>query len=285
MVPNSLLGKSYTAQAVFDAKFLLPFAPDTPKFFLIPSNNQVTVVWQAVRRPRAGGDPYYAIASDPASALYDPNYREFDVEGYRIYRGRVDSPDELALIAQFDFAGTIYQRLRRRGQPGGHLRPGTQHQHRLPGGAYSPVAPGVPRTVSNPNNIVSPFVMTKFGNRLELASGLAITTKTDTVVTGNGSGLPAADQHRRPVHLRGQRRPEQLPVLLRGHGVRREFLVLGPDQPGVAEGRHPVGHPAGPGLEPRADRHPHAGHVRRVARAGPAQHHQPERSSTRRRLA
>ena len=45
--PNSLLGKSYTAQAVFDAKFLLPFAPDAPKFFLIPSNNQVTVVWQA----------------------------------------------------------------------------------------------------------------------------------------------------------------------------------------------------------------------------------------------
>ena len=32
--------------------------------------------------------------------------------------------------------------------------------------------------------------MTKFGNRLELASGLAITTKMDTVVTGNGSGLP-----------------------------------------------------------------------------------------------
>ena len=27
-----------------------------------------------------------------ANPLYDPNYRQFDVEGYRIYRGRVDSP-------------------------------------------------------------------------------------------------------------------------------------------------------------------------------------------------
>ena len=39
--------------------------------------------------------------------LYDPNYRQFDVEGYRVYRGRVDSPNELALMAQFDYQGTF----------------------------------------------------------------------------------------------------------------------------------------------------------------------------------
>ena len=188
VVPNSLLGKSYTAQAVFDAKFLLPFAPDAPKFFLIPSNNQVTVVWQA-SASEADGDPYYAIASDPASALYDPNYREFDIEGYRIYRGRVDSPDELALIAQFDFAGTIFNDYDGVVNPVDTCAPELNIYIDCPV-AYSPVAPGVPRIVANPNNIVSPFLMTRFGNRLELASGLAITTKMDTVVTGNGSGLP-----------------------------------------------------------------------------------------------
>ncbi|MEZ0334604.1 MAG: hypothetical protein ACAI18_11390, partial [Gemmatimonadales bacterium] len=36
--------------------------------------------------------------------LYDPNFRANDVEGYRIYRGRVDNPSELVLLAQFDQA-------------------------------------------------------------------------------------------------------------------------------------------------------------------------------------
>ena len=40
VVPGSLLGKANMAQAVFDAKFLLPFAPDAPNFFLIPGDNR-----------------------------------------------------------------------------------------------------------------------------------------------------------------------------------------------------------------------------------------------------
>ena len=45
-VPGSLLRKAQTAQAVFDGKFLLPFAPERPDFFLVPGNNQVSVLWQ-----------------------------------------------------------------------------------------------------------------------------------------------------------------------------------------------------------------------------------------------
>ena len=191
VVTGSLLGKSYTAQAVFDARFLLPFSPDPPKFFLIPSNNQVTVVWQP-SPSETSGDPYYAIASDVASALYDPNYRQFDVEGYRIYRGRVDSPDQLFLIAQFDFSGTIFNDY------DGVINPTDNCAPELGIGiapnpvtcpvAFDSVAPGVPRTVANPVNIVSPFIETKFGDRLALANGLAITVKTDTVSTGFQSG-------------------------------------------------------------------------------------------------
>jgi hypothetical protein len=127
VVPGSLLGKSLTAQAVFDNLFLLPFAPDPPDFFLIPGDNQVTVLWRPTTS-EATGDPFFAIASaaqvpdpqNPATlvpnALYDPNYRGDptdpgtpygDIEGYRIYRGRVDNPNELTMLAQFDYKATV----------------------------------------------------------------------------------------------------------------------------------------------------------------------------------
>jgi hypothetical protein len=113
VVPNSLLGKALTAQAVFDSKFLLPFAPDPPDFFLIPGRNQVTVMWRP-SAAEATGDSFFQVAKDAmfigtVNPLYDPNFREFDVEGYRVYRGRVDSPSSLSLIAQFDYAGTVIQ--------------------------------------------------------------------------------------------------------------------------------------------------------------------------------
>ena len=48
---------------VFDNKFLLPFAPDPPDFFLIPGDNQVTVIWRP-RRPRIG-DPFFQMPTRP----------------------------------------------------------------------------------------------------------------------------------------------------------------------------------------------------------------------------
>lgn len=113
-VPGSLLGKAKTAQTVFDNKFLLPFSPDRPDFFLVPGDNQVTVLWNR-SATETTPDPFFNIASQPtvidpvtnapvSNALYDPNFRGLDVEGYRIYRGRVDNPSELQLIAQFDYA-------------------------------------------------------------------------------------------------------------------------------------------------------------------------------------
>jgi hypothetical protein len=115
VVPGSLLGKSLVAQQVFDNQFLLPFAPDPPPFYLIPGDNQVSVIWQPSPSDNLAnpGDPFFLIANaatlangDP-NPLYDPNYRQHDVEGYRIYRGRVDAPNELTLLAQFDYGGTV----------------------------------------------------------------------------------------------------------------------------------------------------------------------------------
>jgi hypothetical protein len=104
-VPGSLLDKAMVAQAVFDNKFLLPFAPEPPTFYLVAGDNEVTVVWER-SVSEIVGDPFFAVAGDPAAPLYDPNFRQFDVEGYRIYRGRTSS--QLELIAQFDYAGTSF---------------------------------------------------------------------------------------------------------------------------------------------------------------------------------
>jgi hypothetical protein len=102
---RSLLFKTQVAQAIVDAKFLMPAAPDTPDFFLIPGDHAVTVVWQPSATEQTG-DPYYALASDRSSALYDPNYRQFDVEGYRIYRGT--DPRALTLLVQLDHDNTQF---------------------------------------------------------------------------------------------------------------------------------------------------------------------------------
>lgn len=185
-VPRSLLDKALKAQAVFDAKFLLPFAPAAPTFFLIPGDNQVTVVWQKspTEDPTTGGDPYFAIASDPTNALYDPNFRKFDVEGYRVYRGR--TAGALELLAQFDYAGT--QMLDYTGQFNyGNCAPELGVQSGCPV-TFDTV--GV-RTVSNPVSLVGNVVQVPPGGRAVLASGDVIVTAADTAVSGGGSGFPA----------------------------------------------------------------------------------------------
>jgi hypothetical protein len=189
VVPGSLLGKAYTAQAVFDAKFLLPFAPTAPKFFLIPGDNQVTVIWQP-SASETGGDPYYAVSSDVNNPLYDPNYRQFDVEGYRIYRGRVDNQDQLSLVAQFDFKGTVFKDYDGVVNAVNTCAPNLNVLTSCPVAYSAPWAPGVPRTVANDNPIVSPLTQVLPKDRLELATGLVFDSKTDTLVTGRNSGLP-----------------------------------------------------------------------------------------------
>ncbi|HEY4102187.1 MAG TPA: T9SS type A sorting domain-containing protein [Gemmatimonadales bacterium] len=118
VIKGSVMAKALVAQAVFNAKFLQEFAPDAPQFFLIPGDKQVTVLWKPSDTETLG-DPFFAVVGSPLTKdadgnsipnpLYDPNYRQFDVEGYRIYRGRSDSPTGLQLLAQFDYAGTTFK--------------------------------------------------------------------------------------------------------------------------------------------------------------------------------
>lgn len=195
-VPRSLLHKALVAQAVFDAKFLLPNAPSAPQFFLVPGDNQVTVTWQATATETAG-DLYYQIAREPfdtlgnPNPLYDPNFREFDVEGYRIYRGRTAS--ELTLLAQFDktattfvdFTGAIFYGDQN-GDGLNQCAPELGLQADCP--VTFDVAP--PNLVGFETPLAGTIIQVKAGDRVELANGDVIHLTADTAVTGGGSGFP-----------------------------------------------------------------------------------------------
>jgi len=205
-VPGSLLGKALVAQSVFDNLFLLPFAPESPEFFLIPGDNQVTVLWRPTATETTG-DPFFVVASSPTrtnpetgaiepNPLYDPNYRQFDVEGYRVYRGRVDNPAELRLVAQFDYAGTLISDFT------GQIFQDIVNTGCAPelgidtacAVAFDTLQPGVAPTVFVEIPLVGNIIQVKRGERQALATGEAVILRADTALAGValGTGTPVS---------------------------------------------------------------------------------------------
>ena len=177
--PRSLLDKALVAQAVYDAQFLLPFSPTAPEFYLVPGDNQVTVVWQP-SVTETNGDPYFAIASNPASPLYDPNFRQTDVEGYRVYRGRTSG--SLELIGQFDYAGSTFTDFT------GNFDYGSSCAPELG------ITAGCP-TFPTDHAIAGNVIQVKNGGRVELASGSVLNLQADTAVSGGNSGFPELEDN------------------------------------------------------------------------------------------
>jgi hypothetical protein len=184
--PRSLLRKAQVAQAVFDRKFLLAAPPAGPRFYLIPGDGQVTVVWEPSASEQTG-DPYVAAASDPTSPLYDPDYRGHDVEGYRIWRGT--SASDLKVIAQYDYAGTWF----------------TDYTGQVFDPSYPRCAPelgidstcrvifGYPYGGAGPGEsypLAGPVIQILPGGRILTADGSVLVLKADTAVTGGGTGYP-----------------------------------------------------------------------------------------------
>jgi hypothetical protein len=208
VAPRSLYGKALVAQQVFDGGFLLPFAPESPNFFLIPGSNQVTVVWQP-SATETTGDPFFEIASSPLNEdlsenlLFDPNYRQIDVEGYRVYRGRVDNPNELSLLASFDYSGTTMPDFQGQVNPVGGCAPelGINVQTITPNPDnplladttfacpvdFDSLQAGIAPTVSIDVPLVGSIVQVKRGERTTLAIGEAINLVADTALTGAAS--------------------------------------------------------------------------------------------------
>ena len=245
VVNGSLLQKSIFAQVLFDAKFLLPAAPASPDFFLIPGNNQVTALWQPSSTETGAGDPFFQVAG-AVRCVTGPRtrsmirYKQNDVEGYRVYRApggqsRRDDPRwpsaRLAAGTSLpDYTGTINTDLNCASLSSGSLphapawlcnnKDGTDI-----GASVTPVdAPGQP---SHPGS-------SRPGSGCSWPTGRRRLITADTAVTGGPrrsvraqERLPTAGVT--PAYLRLRRRDaaEQLPVLLLGYRVRRKLLPVG----------------------------------------------------------
>lgn len=235
VVAGSMLGKANVAQAVFDNKFLLPFAPESPDFFLVPGDNQVTVLWRP-SASEASGDPFFAVASQPtvldpitnlpvANPLYDPNYRQFDVEGYRIYRGRVDAPNALTLIAQFDYSGTSMKDFAGQINPVINCAPelnifgpplsACPFDNPFP----TPGTVGQARVASTSTALNGQIVQVALGQRSALATTplTAIVLAADTALTGGGANGTCAPSLCPPLKDTG------VPFVYVDHTVRNNF--------------------------------------------------------------
>ncbi len=71
-------------QFVYDKNWLLPRAPSPPNLTCLPGDAQVTLIWDNL--PEIEPDPYYDIVGHPGTALYDSFYRQYDFEGYGVWK-------------------------------------------------------------------------------------------------------------------------------------------------------------------------------------------------------
>ncbi len=206
--PRSFLDKALVAQRLFDNKFVLPVAPEPPEFHLIPGSNQVTIVWRPSPSEETG-DPYFELASTATvvpphggppvpNVLYDPNFRQFDVQGYRIYRGRTSDPKSMKLLASFDYSGTSMRDYS--GTIGHDVMSGSLVQCAPELGYFTgcevdyipaEFQPGVERTVWAEIPLDRAIIQVRGGDRFLASRGEPVVLRADTLNAGlGGNGVP-----------------------------------------------------------------------------------------------
>jgi len=86
-----MLAYAQVAKIVFDGGYVLPETPTPPPLTIIPGDKEVTITWSDINVHTP--DAYYAFLQ--ANPGLDPNgrYREYDFEGYRLYRSYVGPSD------------------------------------------------------------------------------------------------------------------------------------------------------------------------------------------------
>ncbi|MBS4015609.1 MAG: hypothetical protein KGZ86_04155, partial [Candidatus Latescibacteria bacterium] len=95
---------SAAAQAAYDNYWIMPEAPPTPNLTLIPGEGRITLIWDNVAETARDG--FYTLAA----TLRNPFYREYDFQGYKIYRSLTGKVGAWALLEQFDkIDGLVYE--------------------------------------------------------------------------------------------------------------------------------------------------------------------------------
>ena len=110
---DSLQGRPDTAfvplnhycQYIYDINWLLPQAPPPPRLSCIPGDAQITLSWDNLSEITP--DPFYAFVSDPTGWIYDPYYREYDFEGYGIWKSSTGASNDWQLLERYDLFNNI----------------------------------------------------------------------------------------------------------------------------------------------------------------------------------
>ncbi|MEO0129122.1 MAG: hypothetical protein ABIL02_02675 [candidate division WOR-3 bacterium] len=92
-------------QFFFDMNWLLPGPPPPPKLTCVPGDAKITLVWD--NSSETTPDPYYDVVSNPSSPNYDPYYKKYDFEGYRVWKSPTGKTGTWSLLASFDLSNGI----------------------------------------------------------------------------------------------------------------------------------------------------------------------------------
>jgi len=96
---------SDVAQSIFNNNFLLPVPPKAPTLTVRAGDRKAYLTWDNAAETTP--DAFYPITSDPASSLYDPTYKQYDFEGYRVWKSLTGRSDDWQLVAQYDIRSMI----------------------------------------------------------------------------------------------------------------------------------------------------------------------------------
>jgi hypothetical protein len=108
---ENLVGLAQTVQTTFDTDFNLPAPPVSPNMTLIERDGMIIVTWDDL--PENSPDPFYPVSQVPTNpdgtpaATYNPDYLQYDFQGYRVYRSLTTNGTDARLVGQYDKADGI----------------------------------------------------------------------------------------------------------------------------------------------------------------------------------
>ncbi|HLA41650.1 MAG TPA: hypothetical protein VJ417_16725, partial [Candidatus Glassbacteria bacterium] len=101
---SPILNYGDVAAIVSEGGFILPETPIAPPLTIVPGNQEVTITWSDVNVNTP--DAYYGFLQDNPELDPDGVYREYDFEGFRLYRSFVAPSDSHSeLLADFSIGG------------------------------------------------------------------------------------------------------------------------------------------------------------------------------------
>ncbi|MBN2619696.1 T9SS type A sorting domain-containing protein [candidate division WOR-3 bacterium] len=93
-------------QYVFDHNWLLPRPPSSPILTCVPGDAEITLIWDS--GPEHEADTYFQlVGTNPNSPVYDPFYRQYDFEGYRIWKSYAPEDSTWFKLASCDLFNEI----------------------------------------------------------------------------------------------------------------------------------------------------------------------------------